>query len=268
MKKLNTYFLAILLFFQSCSNDIKTEKDKYPDIPEFPKFKNDKIKLVEVENIELKLDSTVQHQKDNYIRTRYFVKDSTLYLITFFADSDEPENFMNSDREYTIDLVVVENNKIQHTQWTDNDFKLNFKIDSNNDLTIGKHKFQAKYNYRKQETISNFKEEYGNDTIFSTYIGYKLSGYFTPTPFDQIVVNSERKLTGTQNSPILIPENKPLFLTYYELKFKNKIGHTKLNNKDIPKFIKLNNDLYFIEQENKTIDDKNKVLKIKIYKLE
>ena len=39
------YFYILLLFVQiSCGDNIKTEKDKYPDIPEFPKFKNDQQK--------------------------------------------------------------------------------------------------------------------------------------------------------------------------------------------------------------------------------
>lgn len=253
----------------SCGDNIKTEKDKYPNIPKFPKFENDVLKLVEVKTIELKLDSTVHHQEGNYLRTRYLVKDSTLYLITFFADVEEPEHFMNSDKEYTVDLVVIKDNKIQHTQWSDDDFKLNFKIDKlNNDLTIGKHKFFAKSNYYKQDAISDYKNEYGNDTVFSSYLGSKLSGYFQPTSFERILVASKSKIGGAQNSPFLIKEYEPIYLSYYNLNFKNKTGRTKVYDSDPPSFIKLKDELYYFEQENITIDEKNKILKIIIYKIE
>lgn len=257
---------SVLFVLLSCDN-INTEKDKYPDIPYFPKFKNNDLKLVKVKEIELRLDSTVERRNPNDLATRYFVKDSTLYLITFFADTDDllnPNSCSNCDVKYTVDLIFIKKDKIQHTQWLDEDFKINFKIDSLNNLTIGKHKFYAKSNYYKQDTISNFKDQFGNDTIFSHYINDKLTGYFQPFSDDYVVIDSKNTSNGLHFSF----KNKPIYLRYYKINYKNKVGLTKVYDGPDPEFIKLNDEFYYIKKENRTIDEKNKILKIIIYKIE
>ena len=272
--KIKILSLGIIIFFSlflfSCDN-IKTEKDKYPDIPEYPKFKNNTLKLVKVKEIENKIDSTFY--QDRGLNTRILVKDSTLYLISFFPSFViREQSFSYSDLKYTIDLVVIKNNKINHRQWVDNDFKINFEIDkNNNDLTIGKHKYSAKSNYYKEKTITNLKNE--NDTTFYKYLNdiiYLDDINYKATVFDQATIKSRVKSGAVANSPgsIFIWEYQPVYLTYYKFKYKNKIGLTKVYDKEMPVFIKLNEELYYINREDNFTDKKNKTLKIAIYKIE
>lgn len=261
---LNLIFLFVLI---SCG---KTEKDKHPDIPYFPKFKDDVLKLVKVKEIELDLDSTVKHQNSNNLKTRYFVKDSTLFLITFFTDSENAGDILGDKNvTSTVDLVVIKKDKIQHTGWIDDDFKLNFKIDSLNNLTIGKHIFFAKSNYYEQDVVSNFKDHIHNDTLFSHYLDDKLTGYFEPFADDVVIIDRNFESGGVAHEPlsVLAFESVPVYLKYYKIKHKNKVGLTKIYDGSRPQFIKLNDEIYFIKEENKVIDEKNKILKIKIYKI-
>ena len=261
-------FLIFPLFFLfSCGDNFKKEKDKYPDIPYFPKFKNNDLKLVKVKEIELKLDSTIERRNPNDLETRYFVKDSTLYVITFFADTNNllnPDGCTNCNLKYTVDLIFIKNDKVQHTQWIDEDFKINFKIDSINNLTIGKRKFYAKSNYYKQDLNSNFKNQFGDDTIFSHYISDELKGYFKPFSDDNVIIDSKNASNGLH----FTFKNTPLYLKYYKINYKNKVGFTKVYDAPGPEFIKLNDELYYIKEENRTIDEKIKILKIVIYKIE
>lgn len=259
-----TIFYFLLLF--SCS-DIKTEKDKHTDIPEFPKFKNNTLKLVKVKEIVNKTDSTYS---SGSFDTRFLVKDSTLYIISFFASvyNLEVYNTSNKSLEYKIDLVIIKNTKINHIQWTDKDFELNFDIDNNNNLTIGKYQFSAKSNYKKKESINNLKKL--NDSTFHKSIYNYVNLNEKAKIFDQVIIGSRLKSGAVAHSPgsIFIWKYQPIYLKYYKIKYKNKFGLTKVYDGLPPIFLKLNDELYYIKDEDKYIDENNRIFKMVIYKIE
>ena len=120
----------------------------------------------------------------------------------------------------------------------------------------------------KTKNLSKFERfpfyKYLNDIIYLDDINYKA------TVFDQATIKSRVKSGAVANSPgsIFIWEYQPVYLTYYKFKYKNKIGLTKVYDKEMPVFIKLNEELYYINREDNFTDEKNKTLKIAIYKIE
>ena len=133
-------FLLIIIFslLNSCGKSVDVQEDKYPNIPEFPKFENDVLKLHKIQDINFEIDSTF-----GYIETRYLVKDSTLAIINFTTTAEDRLSPQKNDL-YMVNLSVIKNKKCTSSKIIDTDFKLNFQIDSTDNITIGKHKYFGK----------------------------------------------------------------------------------------------------------------------------
>lgn len=256
----------------SCDN-IKTVKDKYPDIPEFPNFKNGGLKLIIKKEILTKIDST-KNNSDYYRRIRYISKDSTFYLITFLSNNYEL-NMPSKGDLYSIHLYTFKNNEIEHYYWKDDDFKINFEIDSeNNDLTIGKRKYFASSNYSNYDISPTFTDSTKVDSIFYQSFGFetyiKDKNFYEPISFDNVIIDSKRVSSAKAHSAIsaLGWEYQPVYLTYYKVKHKNKIGLTKVIHNNTPMFFKCKEELYFIDEVMMKNDDNTKTQKISVYKME
>lgn len=257
----------------SCNN-IETVEDKYTDIPQFPEFKNGELKLVKKIELIAKTDSAIKYQENYYMHERFIVKDSTFFFITFLTDSYDPYT-PNLNDKYYINLITIKNGKIDQRNWIDNDFKINFDIDKNNDdLTIGKRKYFAKSNYLKYDSISNFNDYKLVDTVFyEDYYNnncFHDNNFYYPDSFDKIIIDSKAKSTAEANHLISIFTWKydPVYLNYYKIKHKNKIGLTKVTGNIEPIFIKLKDELYYIEEKHVKINAKKRTEKIIVYKIQ
>lgn len=260
-----------LLF--SC-NDIKTVKDKHPDIPEFPNFKNGNLKLITKKEILTKIDSNVRNKVEYYTRIRYLVKDSTLYLITYLSNTYQPDMPMPGDR-YSIHLYTFKNDKVGHYDWKDDDFKINFEIDlDNNDLTIGKRKYFASSNYSNYDTLPTFADSTRVDSMFYKDFGYeryiKDKNFYDPIGFDKVIIDSKTVGNAKPHSALsaFTWQYQPVYLTYYKVKYKNKVGLTKVTDNRMPMFFRCKEDLYFLDQIFIKNKDNTETQKISVYKME
>ena len=125
------------------------EKEKYPEIPNFPKFKDNVFHAEKIAEVRQALNKKTKNQNNNYY-FRYLVKDSAAYIITFFTDSDHPD-YPYGGENYTVDLLVIDGDKINQSRWIDKDFDFNFDLDKERNLTIAKRKFTANTNYKEYE---------------------------------------------------------------------------------------------------------------------
>ena len=149
-------------------------------------------------------------------------------------------------------------------QRNDDNFALNFKIDSlNNDITIGRTKYFAKSDYLKSDSIPNLKKENFVDNVAS--FEYDDTIFYKPKLFDKAIVDEDYEVDGAQNTPIFILKTVPIFMYYYQVKTCGKVGLTKLKNKFLNNIINTNNELYYLE---KPIKVKDKQYKVNIYRFE
>lgn len=272
MKLKHVIVLFALISLCSC-NDIKTEDDKYPDIPEFPKFKNGGLKLVLNGEILTKIDSNVVYEDGYTTSVRYLVNDSTLYFISYLADIDRSE-MPEPGVPYSIHLYTFKGEEITRRHWIDNDFKINFDIDrSNNDLIIGKRRFYSNSKYLRYDTLPKFIDSTRVDSVFYDGFGFDpVLGVdiYKPKPFEIIVIDSEAVSNAAENSAISIFtwRYRPIYLSYYKVRHKNKVGLTKVTGLRRPTFVKCKGDLYFIDKDYVTNKDCTKTEKVLIYKVE
>jgi len=63
MRKLQTICLAIILLLNSCGDNVQTEKDEHPEIPDFPKFKDQVLQSKNISTIKITLDKTVRYRE-------------------------------------------------------------------------------------------------------------------------------------------------------------------------------------------------------------
>lgn len=236
--------LLIATAFISCDHVVK-EKDKYPDIPNFPKFKDDVFNAKQIAEISLELNQEAENLNNKYY-FRYLVKDSAVYFITFYTNSDHPD-YPYGGENYTVDLLVIEGNKTKHNRWTDKDFSFNFDLDDKKNLTIGKRKYEAKTNYSEFKAIANVKDV---DTLFTPWV----QGAFAPKTdadleaFDEVTIGSNAGVGGAENSPIVVLEYGPVPLTYYRLNYKEKQGLTKIDfrKEKYPLLIRTKSTLFYV----------------------
>ncbi|WP_300671054.1 hypothetical protein [Soonwooa sp.] len=259
MKKI-LLLIPVLFILHSCGKNFKVEKDKYPDIPEFPKFKNDQLKMTKIDEVVFDFDDDEFGQHFN---TRYIVKDSVLGIVIFTSNTGMMEHPTKKD-PFVVNLTVIKGDKIMSKQRNDDDFAFNFKIDSlNNDITIGKTKYFAKSDYLKFDSIPNLKEENFVDKVAS--FEYDDTVFYKPYLFDKAIVDKDYKVDGAQNSPLFVIKTVPLFMYYYQVRTRGKVGLTKLKNKFINNIINANNELYYLE---KPVKVKDKQYKVEIYRIE
>ena len=63
-------------------------------------------------------------------------------------------------------------------------------------------------------------------------------------------------------------EYRPVYLTYYKVKNKNKVGLTKVTDFKMPMFLKCKDELYFLDLIVIKNNDNTETEKISIYKIE
>lgn len=252
--------LSVTFTLFSCGKSYHVEKDKYPNIPKFPKFENNKLKLTKIDEVIFDFDDDEFGQ---HFKKRYIIKDSILGIVIFTTNTGMMEHPQKND-PYLVNLSVINGDKITSTQRSDYDFRLNFKIDSlTNDIIIGKTKYFTKSNYLKNDSIPNLK----SDDFFDPYgkFEYDDTVFYKAERLDKIVYDTETKIDGAQNSPIFGLKNVPSFLYYYKIKTKGKEGLTKMDNKLLPEIVTVKGNLYYVENPIKL---SNNQYKINIYKIE
>lgn len=263
MKQIAFLFLLTLA---SCGDNIKTEKDKYPDIPECPQFKDNVFISQNITKMVL-IPSKFKRSTKNYFNLKYAVKDSSIYLITNYNDAEFPE--INAlDDKYYLTLLRIDNGKVTlKKEWTDSDFVSNFWIKPNNDLIIGKQSFSSQENYHTSKKIDSVKIDSLKCIQFRN-IGelFDTEEKVSFKKFDSVVIDSKGKLGGGVNSGFDY-KYSPVYLHYYKLTWKNKVSLTKIDERwtPFPYFIPVRNKLYCITYSEDT--NLNGKLK-KEYKLE
>ncbi|MDR6969616.1 hypothetical protein J2X31_003649 [Flavobacterium arsenatis] len=263
MNKKTTPFLILLLFvLTSCGSDIKTEEDKFPNIPEFPKFENDVFRTKNIATIELQPLQKFSRTFHNPFNLVYAVKDSSLYFLTFYNDDEFPEEaYLNY--KYYLTLMKISDGKIKiERKWVDSDFEFNFWIKSNNDIVVGKQILTFNDDYKSSikndsvviNSIKGIKfERWTKDFIDNeekTIANNKENGL---VEFDNVVVDSESKLGGGWNNGFEV-RDYPVYLSYYKLNWNNKTAKTKIDfsiHKNAPILLKTSNNLYYIQYNEK-----------------
>ena len=131
------YLPLLLVCFNSCySPKSDVEEDKYPQIPEFPKFENNSIALQKVTSI----------NTDNENSFYYLISDNTFYIYTIGKQD------INDDYNSVRKLLVVKDGILTASNaWKDN-LHIHTFIDSKHNLYAGKWRFYAP-DYTKKDSI-------------------------------------------------------------------------------------------------------------------
>lgn len=254
--------ILIFLVFISCGDTIKTEKDKFSYIPEFPKFENDILFPKSIFKIELQPLKRFHRTTQNSFNLAYAVKNSSLYVITYYNDDEFPEEAF-SNYKYYLTLLKITNGEIEiEKKWIDDNFDFNFWLKPNDDILLGKKIYSAKGSYTESIKNDSVKIDTLNDIEFQlwnkdfrenekkTIEKNKQSNF---EEFDKVIVGSNSKLEGGWNNGFET-QDYPIYLSYYTLKWKNKNAKTKIDfnkNKTSPIFIKTTNNLYYIQYDEK-----------------
>lgn len=279
MQKIQFLCLAVLLIFAACGGgDIPIQKDLFPEIPKFPEFKNKVLASKMISGIKLRLDTSFKRKTNTYY-FNYLVKDSSMYIMTYFSDEEFPDIPMSGD-QYLVDLVIVTNHQpVKHFRWKINDFAINFKVDKEDNVVIGKRKYLFKDHYLKFEEAADSEIRRSDDPKnFSTWEPRRQESLAKTdyiAPYDQVIIGSEGDISGGVNSGFAY-SNSAVYMIYYKLKYKDREGLTKINYKqqEAPFFFKLAEEIYFVTYQNDTdldTDDMGKNDEFKaytIYKIE
>ena len=271
----NIKSLLVLVMFgillSSCGNgNIQLEKDKYPNIPNFPKFEGNVFKSEKVATIRLELDKNFKNQQQNKYYFRYLLKDSSLYIITYFSDKEFPDIPLNNQK-YFVDLILIKGDRLtKHARWIDTDFDIHFDLDNNDDLAIGRRKYLANSHYRKFEEIENVPH-LGEpvDTIFKAWDqrDEPLESPFFKS-FSNATVGTSGRISGGGNSGYTY-QHDPVSLTYYNVTYKDKIGRTKINYdyQEDPLFLKAGESVYYVTYDSDYIGTEGSSKQYTIYKI-
>lgn len=263
------YILVFILALISCNDNVVKEKEKYPEIPNFPKFKDNVFHAEKIAEVRQALNKKTKNQNNNYY-FRYLVKDSAAYIITFFTDSDHPD-YPYGGENYTVDLLVIDGNKINRLSWTDKDFSFNFDLDKDRNLTIGKRKYQAKTDYREFKLMADSNAN-NIDTLFKPWRqGASADFNFSDLKaFDEVTIGSKGGLGGNETMPIFSLEYDPVPLTYYGLVYKGKRGLTKIDfrNEQYPLTIRTKNALFYVTYKQDYVDIENQTKIYCLYRID
>ncbi|WAC42549.1 hypothetical protein [Pedobacter sp. SL55] len=265
--KIHPIFGLFLLFgFSSCGDNIQREKDKYPDIPEFPLFKQNalaykKLGLATVsykDNQSAKVDGhdLVIHTNDYFF---YAVADSCLLLITGYREAIKPGNEFPA--KHFITLTRVKNHKIDKYQLTDttNVANLNCVIVAKQlqvgnkaiDLSASKFMLDRKISTAKKSTDSTF---FSSWNFVDKPTDFESKDIFDSTfvkEFDRVTVGSKGHLSGGLNNGIDYTYDR-VPLVYYQFNVGSKIALTKINfdEQKPPLLLKIKDNIYCITYSN------------------
>lgn len=270
MRKIKVICLLFVSVFASCGPDnIQKEKDKYPEITNFPKFQNNKLKSKEIENIKVRLNKNFKNQENDYC-FNYLVRDSALYIITYFSDQEFPD-IPSKGSKYIVDLVIIKNNKpVKHSRWKDDDFDLNFDVDKDHNVIVGRRKYLLTENYLEYEDMVNI-DRLNKPASFKRWQiqeGEQVdtTSYFKS--FERIIINSKGGISSTPSATYSYVYS-PVFMIYYRVTYKNTEGLTKINygGQQAPLLFKLNGEIYYISYNEDFIDIDNRVKEYSICKI-
>ena len=262
------YLLILLVVLISCNDNVVKEKDKYPEIPNFPQFKDEIFTSTKVAEVSLKLNKEFKYQNNKYY-FRYLIKDSTAYIITFFTDSDHPE-YPYGGEDYVVDLLVFDGKNVNHSRWIDKDFDFNFDLDEERNLTIARRQYSASTNYKDYKVVSTNDKKV--DTLFKPWIqGAAIDLNIEDLKaYDEVIIGSKGGLGGNKNMPIFSLEYDAVPLIYYELNYKSKRGLTKIDfrNEKYPLTIKTKNSLFYVTYHQDYIDINNQTKIFSFYRID
>lgn len=270
MRKIQVLCLAAALMLASCGDNFQREKDMYPDIPVFPDFKGGKLKSKKADDIRLLLNDKFERKSNPYY-FNYLVKDSTLYIMTYFTDREFPE--IPLDDDYLVDLVIISNDKpVKHFKWTMDDFAINFDVDTNRNVIIGTHKYLANTNFSTYNLVPHIPDDNSpQPATFKTWQSKKLeeienTDYFKS--FDRVIVDSEGNITASVNKGYGYSYS-PVYLIYYNMTYKNKLWKTKINynHLEAPLMWKLGKEIYYVNYHEEDLKSGNRVKQYSIYKI-
>lgn len=253
--------LFLLLGLSSCGDNIKREKDKHPEIPEFPHFANDALayKKLDVAKVSFenyktaKVDghNLVIHTQDYFF---YAMTDSSLFLITGYREA------LNPGIEYPaknfVTLTRLRKKKIEKLVWTDtcdNDLPI---FNDGKTLIIGSRVFDTQAQRLTFSKIAKIDDDSVNKSIMvytwnfnnkSFSSDYKMYDSTFVKEFDRITTGSDGHLSGGLNNGINYTYDA-VPMVYYEFNFDGKVGKTKINfdEQKPPLLLKVADKIYCI----------------------
>lgn len=265
--KINPIFGLFLLFgFSSCGDNIQRKKDKYPDIPEFPSFKQNGLtyKKLGVATVSYKAHQSaivnghnlVIHTQDYFF---YAVADSSLFIVTGYREAVEPGKEFPAKNFIT--LTRVRSRKIEKLVWVDTcDYNLPIFKDGKT-LIVGNRLFNTQCQFLTFTTINKDDDDLINKSLKA------YTWYFTDLPLndnykalydstfvkelDRVTIGSDGKLSGGLNNGIDYTYSA-VPLIYYKFNVGNKIGITKINfdEQKPPLLLKTKDNIYCITYSN------------------
>lgn len=253
--------LLLLLGFSSCGDNIQREKDKYPEIPVFPRFANDALvyKKLDVATVTFedyktaKVDGhkLVIHTQDYFF---YAVADSSLFLVTGYREALNPG--MEYPAKNFVTLTKLKNKKIEKLVWTDtcdNDLPI---FNDGKTLIVGSRVFEAKaprltfikVDKTDDDLVTKSMMAYAwnfDDKLFSS--GYKKYDSTFVKEFDRVTIGSDGNFSGGLNKGINYTYDA-VPMVYYEFNMDGKLAKTKINFDDQkpPLLLKVADKVYCI----------------------
>ncbi len=253
--------LLFLTGLSSCGDNIQREKDKHPEIPEFPRFANNALtyKKLDVATVsyedyksaKVNGHNLVIHTKDYFF---YAIADSSLFLITGYRKAIKPG--MEFPAKNFITLTRLRNNKIEKLTWT---ATYNEDLPVYNDgqnLTVGRRVFNAKAPHLTFSKIDENDDDLANDSLIAktwSFSNKLISEDYKPfdstfvRELDRITIGSDGHLSGGLNNGVNYTYDA-VPLIYYEFTVNGKVGKTKINfdEQKAPLLLKVGDNIYCI----------------------
>ena len=255
------FALLLVLGLSSCGDNIQREKDKYPEIPEFPLFKDQKfvLKKLDVATVNYKKyqsakvdgQNLVIHTQDYFY---YCLADQALFIITGYREAMRPGNPYPAKN--FVKLRKISGEKVLKLAWTDtceNDLPI---FNDGKTLIVGSRIFNAnadQLTFTKvakdddgsiSESTKVYTWDFSNKMISEEYKPYDSTFV---KEFDRVTIGSSGHLSGGLNNGINYTYD-PVPLIYYEFNLNGKIGKTKINfdEQKAPLILKVADKIYCI----------------------
>lgn len=253
--------LLLILGFSSCGDNIQREKDKYPEIPVFPRFANDALtyKKLDVATVSFKDNQTAKvdghslviHTQDYFF---YAVADSSLFLITGYREALKPG--MEYPAKNFVTLTRLRNKKIEKLVWTDtcdNDLPI---YNDGKTLIVGSRVFEAIAPRLTFTKVDKTDDDLVNKSIMAYTWNFDkklISEDYKPydstfvKEFDRVTIGSDGNFSGGLNNGINYTY-KAVSMIYYEFNLGGKVGKTKINfdEQKVPLLIKIKDKVYSV----------------------
>ncbi|MFN0254948.1 hypothetical protein [Pedobacter ureilyticus] len=251
------YTFVLILSFSSCGDHIQREKDKYPNIPEFPKFGENKLMLKELEvaTVEYKNHQSAEvdghdlviHTEDYFY---YLETNQSLFVLTGYREAVEPGNEFPAKN--FVQLIRVNAGKVEKLNWSEVAKAELRPLNNDQYISIGSKTFDIQ---SPRLTFSDAKPFENDSTDFSSWNFASRSGgdyykIFDNTfvkEFDRVTIGSASRLSGGLNNGLNYTYD-PIPLVYYEFNLDGKTGKTKINfdEQEPPLLIKIANKVYCV----------------------